>query len=165
MPKATIQGFDDFLSTIEVVGKNTEDLARRALYSGAGIMADALKTELYSLPTVKESNNIFAYGTGEKMRLSEKQKAGLLDGLGIAPFDVTARGEVQTKVGFQGYNEVKTKRYPNGQPNQMIARVVESGSSYMDKNPFIRRTISRTKKQAEEKMREVVEKEMQKEME
>ena len=51
-------------------------------------------------------------------------------------------------MGFDGYNEVKTRKYPNGQPNALMARSIESGSSARDKYPFIRPAVQATRKQA-----------------
>ena len=53
---------------------------------------------------------------------------------------------------------MQTKTYPKGQPNALIARVVESGSSYMDKTPFIRHAVSATQKEAIEKCKEEIDK-------
>lgn len=165
MAKATLDGFDEFFAAIEKIEGNTEKIAKSALYEGAKVMADALKSEISALPAVDERYNIFAIKLGKKSKLSEKQKKGLLESMGVAPFEIASQGSIQTKIGFDGYNDVKTKKYPKGQPNPMIARIVESGSSYMDKTPFIRRTINKTKKQAEEAMKGAVEKRLKKEME
>ena len=59
-------------------------------------------------------------------------------------------GYINVKLGFDGYNSVKTKKYPKGQPNALIARVTESGSSYRTKTPFIRPAVRATKKAAEQ---------------
>ena len=66
------------------------------------------------------------------------------------------------KLGFDGYNKVKTRKYPQGQPNAMIARAVESGSSVRKKNPFIRRAVNDTQKQAVEKGKQVADEEIAK---
>ena len=164
MAKATLKGFDEFFAAVEKIEGNTEAIAKAALYDGTEVMANALRTEISALSTVDEMYNIIAFKTGKKMRLSEKQKQGLLKSLGVATFEVTTKN-INTKIGFKDYNDIKTKKYPKGQPNQMIARTLESGSSYMDKNPFIRRAINKTKKQAEEAMKEAVEERLKKEME
>ena len=83
---------------------------------------------------------------------------------GIAKFE-TDNGNVQTSVGFNGYNDIKTKKYPNGQPNQLIARVIESGSSYMDKTPFVRPAVNKVRKKAQEAMEEVIDEEFRQIME
>lgn len=66
------------------------------------------------------------------------------------------------KLGFDGYNEVKTRKYPKGQPNQLIARVTESGSPYMDKTPFMRMAVNATRKPALAEMQKVIDEESKK---
>ena len=57
------------------------------------------------------------------------------------------------KIGFDGYNEVQTKTFPNGQPNALIARSIESGSSTREKTPFLRPALAAARKQAIEAAR------------
>lgn len=160
MAKVEIKGIEDYLATLDKLGANTEGILKQALYAGAGMMADEVKREIQSLPSVPNVYNIKAFAAGEKSRLSHEQKEGLLKALGIAPFEASDGG-YQTKIGFDGktdgYNTVITKKYPQGQPNQMIARALESGSSYMDKSPFMRRAKTKGQKKAEEAMRKILE--------
>ena len=66
------------------------------------------------------------------------------------------------KIGFDGYNRVKTKTWPQGQPNLMVARAIESGTSWMQKQPFMRRAEASAKGPCEQAMAETVDKEIQK---
>ena len=83
--------------------------------------------------------------------ISEEQKQGLINGFGIAPMQ-NDNGYLHVKLGFDGYNSVKTKNYPNGQPNSVIARSVNSGTSFRQRIPFVDNAVSRAKAAAEEKM-------------
>ena len=65
-------------------------------------------------------------------------------------------------MGFDGYNDIKTKRWPNGQPNALIARACESGSSAMLKQPFVRPAIQRKKDAALEAMKQAADRELEK---
>ena len=65
-------------------------------------------------------------------------------------------GYRHVKIGFDGYNDVKTRKYPKGQPNAMIARVTESGSSYREKTPFIRTAVQSSEKAAVEAAKEKI---------
>ncbi len=49
-----------------------------------------------------------------------------------------------------------------GQPNQLVARGVESGSSWKLKHPFIRPAVTRSRKKAEAKMAEILDQEIEK---
>lgn len=93
------------------------------------------------------------YGTSEKPTkgIKKLQKIGLEHGLGIAPLQ-NDNGFHNVKIGFDGYNLVKTKSHPNGQPNVMIARAVESGTSFSEKIPFVRNTLKKARNQAKKKM-------------
>ena len=65
-------------------------------------------------------------------------------------------GFLNVKIGFDGYNNVRTRTYPKGQPNALIARATESGSSVRKKTPFIRPAVNASKKQAIDSCKVVV---------
>lgn len=58
---------------------------------------------------------------------------------------VTDEGQVYTAVVFDGYDR-------NGVPNSLKARAIESGTSRMKKQPFIRPTVNRIKQRVIERM-------------
>lgn len=58
---------------------------------------------------------------------------------------VTDEGQVYTAVVFDGYDR-------NGVPNSLKARAIESGTSRMKKQPFIRPTVNRMKQRVIERM-------------
>lgn len=82
-----------------------------------------------------------------KLPLTVKQKNGLRNGLGIAPFRVESN-KISTVIGFQGYNEMRSKRWPNGQPNAMIAASCNNGTSHMTRQPFLDNTYRETRSKA-----------------
>ena len=124
-------------------------------------MADQIRENISNLKTVSNAYNINAYRNNTSAGITIKQKQGLLDGLGIAKMQ-DENGYLNVKVGFDGYNAVSTMKYPKGQPNQLIARVTENGSSFMDKQPFIRPAINATKDKALEEMQRVIDEEVKK---
>ena len=83
--------------------------------------------------------------------VTKEQAQGLKGGLGVAVMEYKGKAW-NTKIGFDGYNSVKTEKYPNGQPNALIARSVESGSLVRNKTPFIAPAVEKIKKTAEDKM-------------
>ena len=99
------------------------------------------------MPTVEESEALAAYREKRKTSLTSAQKKGLQEGLGVSPME-NDNGYWNVKVGFDGYNKVKTRKYPNGQPNALIARATESGSSVREKTPFVRPAVSASQKKA-----------------
>lgn len=162
MAKATLKGFDEAIAQLENLSNNVDGVLKKGLYDGAGFMVEEVKKRLNAMRVVPDIDNIKAYRTGEKYHLSVTQRRCLVESVGIAPFEVEHKALIDTHIGFDGYNDIKTKKYPNGQPNQLIARVVESGSSYMDKTPFIRQATNAGKKKAEQLMKETIENEIKK---
>lgn len=81
-----------------------------------------------------------------------------MDSLGIASLQDDGTGYLNVKIGFDGYNDIVTQRWPRGQPNQMVARAVESGTTWMQKNDFVRRAVRASRKRAIEAMKKTVDK-------
>ena len=158
MAKITFPGLNDYELMISRLSKGVDDIAGKAIYAGAGIVADAIKENIKALPIVR------GYGT-EKDPLpggvTAPQKAGLIDGLGISPMQDDG-GYLNVKIGFDGYNATKTEKYPQGQPNQLVARGVESGTSWKKKRPFIRPAINASKQRAEDEMARILDQEIEK---
>ena len=73
-------------------------------------------------------------------------------------------GYYNVKLGFDGYDNVKTDSYPHGRPIMMIARSLESGSSVREKHPFIRPAINSSKKAALEACQRIIDEEMKNQM-
>lgn len=161
MATLKMQGLEEFermlskLSSLETV----ESICGKTIYEGAKIVADAISEEIDALPTVDPRSR----GTESSKLdgLTSLQKKGLADGFGITPMR-NEDGYYNVKLGFDGYNQVKTKKYPSGQPNVMIARSINSGSSFRAKNAFVDRAIRSSRKQAEEVMLKTAESEFQK---
>ena len=158
MAKITFPGLNDYELMISKLSKDVDDIAGKAIYAGAGVVADAIKENIKALPIVR------GYGT-EKDPLpggvTAPQKAGLIDGLGISPMQSDA-GYLNVKIGFDGYNATKTEKYPQGQPNQLVARGVESGTSWKQMKPFIRPAINASKSRAEAEMARILDQEIEK---
>lgn len=141
------KGLDNYIAYLQSINAVTDEMIGEAVYEMAKVVADSVRASIQALPTVSNEANIATYKKGYS-RLSDKEKQGLLDGFGISPLQEDS-GFVNVKLGFDGYNSVKTKKYPQGQPNALIARVTESGSSYREKTPFMRPAVNASKKPAE----------------
>lgn len=159
--KIEVKGTDEYALKLSKLKAKSTAVAKKAVYFGAGLVIDKIRENLNALPTVKEGYNLKAYRKGEKSKLSDLQKRGLVNGLGLTPMKYED-GYIHTKVGFDGYNVIKTRKYPKGQPNPLIARVLENGSSFMDGTEFIKKAVNQTRRAAEAKMDAVVEEEIQK---
>lgn len=148
------KGLESYIAYLQKIDAITDEAIGKAVYEMAKPVADAVRANIQALPTVSNEANIATYRQGYS-RLSEPEKKGLLDGFGVSPMQDDG-GYKNVKLGFDGYNSVKTKKYPNGQPNALIARVTESGSSYRQKTPFVRPAVNASRKEALEKGREAV---------
>lgn len=142
------KGLDNYIAYLQSINAVTDEMIGEAVYDMAKVVADKVRANIQALPAVPNAANIATYRQGYS-RLSEPEKQGLLDGFGVSPMQ-DDNGYFNVKLGFDGYNSVKTKKYPQGQPNALIARVTESGSSYREKTPFIRPAVNASKKQAEQ---------------
>lgn len=158
MAKWTMEGMSDYIAYLQRIGVETDEIINVGIYAMAEVVTDKIRENLNALPTVTNAANIATYRKGYS-RLSDVEKEGLLDGLGISPMQ-DDNGYKNVKVGFDGYNSVKTKEYPKGQPNVLIARITESGSSYREKSPFIRSALRQTQNEALKKGQEAIEKKL-----
>lgn len=142
------KGLDSYIDYLQSINAVTDEMIGEAVYDMAKVVADKVRANIQALPAVPNAANIATYRQGYS-RLSEPEKQGLLDGFGVSPMQ-DDNGYFNVKLGFDGYNSIKTKKYPKGQPNALIARVTESGSSYREKTPFIRPAVKAAQKEAEQ---------------
>lgn len=159
MAKFAVKGIEEYALKLSKMGESSRFIAGKAIYGAADIVANRVKEEISSLEAVHDKYNLQSARKKEKAKLSIAQKKGLLDSFGITKMDKDTKGFHNVKLGFDGYNSVRTKKYPKGQPNQLIARVVENGSSHMDAQPFMRPAVNATRKSATEEMQKVIDEE------
>ncbi|MBQ4018221.1 MAG: hypothetical protein II605_03140 [Paludibacteraceae bacterium] len=143
MAKIEFVGIDEYLEKLNKIGDKTTGLCKRALYDGAAVLADAVRSEVQALPVTDRNT--------EPQQVLSYERDGLLAGLGIAKMKDDG-GVVSTRVDFDGYNRLKSKTYPNGHPNSMIARAINSGTSKRPKNPFMNRATRAARAKAEAAM-------------
>lgn len=147
MAKFQFNGMKEYAEYLQRIGANTKEICGVGVYAMAEVVANKIRENLDALPTVDEAEALAAYREKRKTSLTSAQKKGLQEGLGVSPME-NDNGYWNVKVGFDGYNKVKTRKYPNGQPNVMIARATESGSSVREKTPFVRTAVTAATKPA-----------------
>jgi HK97 gp10 family phage protein len=135
------------------LGDKARPMIEKAVKEGANPVADAVRAGLNGIPVDDGYRKKGEIRSG----LRSVQKAGLSASLGVAPIRNDG-GFINVKVGFDGYNNMHTKQYPNGQPNAMIARSIESGTSIMQAHPFVGPAVSKSRKQAEKIMEQSIDK-------
>ena len=126
---------EDFTLKLSRCSVDIEDIAKKAIYAGAKIVADRMKVNLENV-------------------LSDEATGQLVAAMGVTPIGLSA-GEWNAHIGFDGYDTHHVAF-------QLIARVLESGTSTRPKKPFVRPTLNQTKKAVEQEMNKVIEEEMKK---
>ena len=152
----------DYELMLGKIGDASKDICGAAIYEGAKIIADEVKNNLNSLNVTTDELAMLKAKKNEPTYITQRAKEGLIKSFGVTPMSQDDSGIYNVKLGFDGYNDVKTKKWPKGQPNQLIARACESGSSAMIKQPFLREAVQKTKKKAESRMAEVLDEKIKK---
>lgn len=147
----TVDGLEEISEMLNQLGNDAQKIASLALYEGAGVMADEVFRSAETIRT--EPFRYAVFGT----RLpSPEEKDVLLQngGVGIAKFDKNG-SEVTTSVGYgnAGYAEIKGKQKAVAQ----IANAINSGTSFMQKQPFIRKAANNGSRKATEAIRQAIE--------
>lgn len=132
---ATIQfgKSDDYALKLSRLATKSEEVAKKAIYEGARVVADKIKSNLKGV-------------------LSDEATGELVASFGITPIQRDSDGNWSAKLGFDGYDS-------SGTPNQLKARALESGTSKQKKSPFVRPAVNATKKKAVEAMKKVIDSE------
>lgn len=159
--KLTTEGFDGYFDDLISLSKEAEGICKAAVFEGAKVMADTLRGAVSAIP---ENNGRFVPGDLPIEGISKRQKEGLLNGLGVARI-ATKGSEVNTKIGFIGYNSEKTRKYPGGQPNMLIARSLMKGTNKRKKYDFVSAAVRQASAPAVAAMAEKVTEEINKKME
>jgi len=158
MAKMTISGLEELELKLSKLGSMTEEVAKRVVIAGAQPVADEIRKGLESLPI----DNLKYLKSGDRFNVSPLGEVeDLKKSLGITPPKVDNDGNINVKVGFDGYGSYPTKEYPKGHPNALIARGIESGSSVRQKKPFVRPAVNRSKKKALEEMQKIADEEIE----
>lgn len=113
MAGITLYGWDELEKGLQRMGsqKTVDGIAKRSIYEGAAVIADALGAAVDAVPKSKNR----AKG------LTDRQARDLKASVGVSTMKNDG-GVWNCAAGFDGYNEF-------GQPNVMLARAWEGGSS------------------------------------
>lgn len=158
MARFEFSGIDNYISQLNKLQQSTKDgVVGKTVYAGAAVVADSVRRAIQALPV----GDGRAKDGGLVDTVTLPQKAGLLDGFGISRMK-DDDGFVNVKLGFAGYNATRTKRYPRGQPNALIARSVNSGTTFRKKTKFVDKAVNSAKKAAETAMAAACSREIEK---
>lgn len=136
------EGLTELSQMLTTLEDKAQDVASGSLYEGAGVVGDAFSSAINGIQT--EPFHWAKYG--ETRKPSPDEKAALIGKSGIAKFNKNG-GEVDTLIGITGnagYAMVGKKL----KPVRMIARSINSGTSFMQKQPVFRRAASQSQGKA-----------------
>lgn len=141
---------ETYIAQLERLSDHATGSIKKAVYDGAAVVADSIKASLHTIPVQEE----FVPKGKKRNGITQVQKDGLISGFGLAKMR-NSRGYVNTKAGFSGKNA-------DGEKNSMIARQVESGTSWLSKHPVIRQAANKSKGAAEQAIQKTLESEIRK---
>ena len=149
--KIKTSGMNAVLAELEAA-TNIEPICEEALYMGANMLADYMRSQLLSLKTTEENYR------SDRRYCYKKEKELLLNEMGYTPVSFWAEN-YNVKIGFDGYG-YPTPKYPNGIPTQMLANTVNRGNSFMIPQPFITRTLRKGRKDVIEALKQFFDREL-----
>lgn len=181
-----VTGMDELINNLEKLGgAKAREFGSLGLYEGAGVVADKVSTAIRGIATEPFK---FAKG-GRKRKPSPEEKAILMNAKhGVAKFRFDGN-TVDTSVGLQnsGYGAIEWnharstnsrtlyKMDKNGRavhaskgegkamkPVPLIANAINSGTSFMEKQPFLRQAFSTSKAPAIAKIESKIKEELEK---
>lgn len=143
---ATIQakGFDEYIRKLNTLTEKSVETMKRTIYPAAGLAANAIQAAANTVPV----DDSFVKPGEMQHGIRSDEKDILVSGIGIARHE-NRGGSVNTRVGFT----------PGA---ATIARKVESGRSYLQKYPFIRRAVNGTRAAALAEMERQLKEEIEK---
>lgn len=145
-----VDGMAEISEMLSKMEKQAPAIAAQALYEGAGIMADEVKKGAEAIRTAP-----FQFAR-KNVRLPspEEKEIVMKAAAGIAKFN---RGEdsVDTSVGYRnaGYAMLGKKQKPIPQ----IVNAINSGTSFMQKQPYVRKAASKGAPKAIQAMKAKIE--------
>lgn len=156
MAKVVAVGFDTLAKELQQIADHSGEIASRALYNGAGMMADRIRNAVDSQQTQADRKH-------KGKALLPYEKDALQNGLTIEKFiHDKGRDYTQTAITFHGRVNHRTENFPDGMPTILLARAINKGTSFRSPNRFFINTVNKTRSEAEQAMVKTAEQEMKK---
>lgn len=153
MARWKFRGLDRYVAKLENLHGNADEHIKRAIYEGAGVVADRISASLGGVQTAEDR----FYRKGQvQPGPKPDEKAAMIAAFGIAKMRKSGSA-IQTKVGFGNarHGDVTVAT---------LARRLESGTSFQKKQPVIRRAMHGARSAAEQAMKTELEKQIKKSM-
>lgn len=140
MAKAMFKMPEDFLVKISKLEEKTDEIIPKVLEAGAEVVYEKVKSNLEGV-------------VGKGTKYESRSTGELIESLGVSPALLDKNGNYNVKVGFS------EPRKDSGS-NARIANILEYGKSGQAPKPFLKSAKATSKKPCIEKMKSVLEKEM-----
>lgn len=134
-----VSGMEEISRMLTEAGERAEEVASKALYAGAGVMADAYAAAASGI-TAEKFHYVFS---GEKRGTSFEEKAALVGKSGIAKFEKNG-SEVLTSVGpggKLGYVEINGRKIAV----RLLANAINKGTEFRIPSHVWRGAVSKAK--------------------
>ena len=148
-----VEGLAEISELLSELEEQAEPVAARALYDGAGIVADAITKRAEQIKTSTKSVR-----NGRRLPTPAEKEIVLKASAGIARFDKNGT-EINTSIGYRnaGYADLNGKTVPI----PVIVNSINSGTSFMKAQPFIRAAATKAEPKALQAMKAKVESELE----
>ena len=140
--KATVKMPDELLTKLSLLGEKSDEIAAMALKAGGDVVLDKVRSNLEA-----------SIGSGTKY--DSRSTGELVDSLGMTPVKIDRNGNSNVKIGF-------SEPRSDGKSNAMLASVLEYGKSGQPPKPFMKHAQTRSRKECQRVMKEVLEREVAK---
>ena len=144
-----VEGMKEISDMLAKLGDKSTAAAASGLYDGAGVMAGEIQQKAGSISTAP-----FHYAVFITREPSPEEKEIVQQGIGIAKFNKNG-SEVNTSVGYgnAGYAMLAGKQ----KAVEQIANAINSGTSFMKKQPFVRNAVASARRKSEEAIVKTIE--------
>ena len=143
-------GMKEVQEMLETLAESAPKAAASALYDGAGTMRNEMETQAKLIRTAP-----FKYASGGETRLPSPEEKAIVEkgAIGVAKFQKDDDG-CNTSVGFSrsGYAMLAGRLVPI----PLIANSINSGTSFMNKQPFVRKAKTAGGKKAVDVMKKSI---------
>ena len=142
MAKCSVSLPEDLLEKLSQLGNRTDEIATKALEAGGEVVLRQTKSNLIAV-------------IGKDTKAPSQSTGQLVAALGLTRVLVDRNGNYNIKIGFDEYRK-------DGSSNAAVANILEYGKHNQPARPFLKPAKNKSKAEALETMKRVIEEEVNK---
>ena len=142
MAKCSVSLPEDLLKKLSQLGNRTDEIATKALEAGGEVVLRQTKSNLIAV-------------IGKDTKAPSQSTGQLVAALGLTRVLVDRNGNYNIKIGFDEYRK-------DGSSNAAVANILEYGKHNQPARPFLKPAKNKSKAEALETMKRVIEEEVNK---